>query len=152
MSFPRPSTPFIWPIIRGICVVALVVSFGLWIRGPAKGETINELRAAHGLRQLVVDGEAAAYAQQQAYAMASTGRKCSRSADHDGTLFHNTDSSVTRAENVSCGCTNATCTIQRWIASPPHRANILSKWAGRYGISSATSRSGSVFWAMEIRP
>lgn len=149
MSRSRPSTPFLWPILRGIAIVALVLAFGTWV---AKGETLSEARAAHGLRPLVFDGTVAAYAQQQASAMAATGRKCSRNAAHDGTLFHNTDSSMTRAENVSCGCTNATCAILQWLESAGHRANILARWAGRYGIASAMSSSGSMFWAMELRP
>lgn len=113
----------------------------------ARGETLNEARAANGLRPLVVSGELAAYAQSQASQMAAVGRKCSYDA-----LWHNTDSSTTRAENVSCGCTNATCAVQSWLRSRGHRANILARWATRYGIASARSSSGATFWAMEIRP
>ena len=140
----RAAGIFAMFVIALLCLVALATM--------AKAETLNELRSANGLRPLVLDGSVAAYAQRQAYAMAATGRKCSRRAAHDGTLFHNMDSSMTRAENVSCGCGNATCAIKQWIGSPPHRANILARWAGRYGIASARSSSGSMFWAMELRP
>ncbi len=56
------------------------------------------------------------------------------------------------AENVSCGCGNATCAIQQWLRSSGHRANILLRRAGSYGIASARSEGGAVYWAMELGP
>lgn len=133
-------------VVAGAAIVAVLIATALIAKG-ARAESLNEARAANGLRPLVISGDAAAYAQRQADQMAATGKKCSLEA-----LWHNTDSSMTRAENVSCGCQHATCAIQSWLRSRGHRANILARWATRYGIASARSSSGVNFYVMEIRP
>lgn len=131
------------PMMRVLFAAAAV----FLLIASASADPITSARASRGLPAMHRSGELAAIASQQAYAMASTGRRCSMAA-----LWHNTDSSVTRAENVACGCSTEACVIARWLRSPGHRANIMARWAGRYGIASARSSSGAIFWAMEIRP
>ena len=57
---------------------------------------------------------------------------------------------MTVAENVAYGCKDSACTIQQWIKSSGHRANMLRADINKYGLASATSASGRRYWALEV--
>ena len=83
-------------------------------------------------------------AYEHSHAMArSAGTRCTMASisNHDGFMTERGPMGAV-AENVSCGCRNATCAIRQWMGSPGHRANILLRRAGSYGIGSAESVSG----------
>lgn len=116
----------------------------------ARAETIEDARRARGLPHLAISGHLAAIAHEHAADMARR-----RSLDHDG--FHERRGPAgAMAENVSWSCRNATCAIERWLRSPPHRANILLRTARSYGVASANGLSPAgrptTYWAMEIGP
>lgn len=142
----RPAPPFLGRIFRLIAAVALISCMGAYWR--AHGETLNDLRAVHGLAPLKVDGTLTAIANQQAERLArqSRGRCSMANLNHDGF------DPPAMAENVSCGPTNATAAIQQWMRSSGHRANILLKGARSYGLGHADSATGSRYWAMELGP
>lgn len=141
----RPAPPFLWRIFRFAAAAALVFGMGaFW----AHGETINDLRAAHGLAPLRVDGTLTAVANQQADRLAGQSRgRCSKA-----NLNHNGFGAPAMAENVSCGATNATAAIQQWMKSSGHRANILLRSSRSYGLGHAVAADGSWYWAMELGP
>jgi uncharacterized protein YkwD len=130
-----------WAIILGGLLLGAVSM-------AAHGETLNELRAAHGLAALRTDGVLTVVANQQAERLArqSRGRCSMANLNHDGF------GPPSIAENVSCGTTNATAAIQQWMKSPGHRANILLRSARTYGLGHARSSDGSMYWAMELGP
>ena len=154
MTNPRPYTATLagrivrWIFVGGLAA-GVAVSVGTKL---AHAQTINEARAVHGLHPLRVDGRLAVIAGEQASSLARSapGRCTLASLNHDGFAGRAAAGSI--AENVSCGCTNATCAIKQWLGSAGHRANIMLRQAGAYGMASAVSRSGSTYWAMELGP
>lgn len=123
------------------------------IVGVASAETIDGARAAHGLGPLRLSGELSAMADGHARDLArhSSGRCTMASLNHDGFMQRRGPAGAL-AENISCGCGTATCAIQQWLRSQGHRANILMRGAGSYGLSSASSSSGVLYWTMELGP
>jgi hypothetical protein len=56
------------------------------------------------------------------------------------------------AENVAVGCKTKACAMQEWRNSPAHNAN-MNLPSSTYPckmVASATSRSGTTYWTMEI--
>ena len=56
----------------------------------------------------------------------------------------------TSAENVLVGCANEDCAIKMWARSAHHRANMLRGDVSLYGIGSATSAKGRIYWVLEL--
>src|SRR5262245_22336039 len=56
------------------------------------------------------------------------------------------------AENVATGCKTKACAMQEWRNSPAHNANmhLPSSTYPCKMVASATSRSGTTYWTMEI--
>ncbi len=116
--------------------------------GPAmtaqKATTINEFRAGNGLPTLRTDPKMVSLAQAHAEDMARR-----NTMDHAG-FFERRGPAGARAENVLYGCKTSECTIQQWINSPGHRANMLLADVKTYGLASAKSKSGTEYWALEL--
>ncbi|MEW6449486.1 CAP domain-containing protein [Leptospira sp. severe_002] len=106
--------------------------------------TLNSFRAANGLSQLSSDPGLTAMAAGHAADMARR-----ESLDHNGFMEFRGPKGA-RAENVAYGCKDSACTIQQWIKSSGHRANMLRKDINKYGMASATSASGRRYWALEV--
>ena len=106
--------------------------------------SLNSFRAANGLSQLSSDSGLTAMAQSHAADMARR-----ESLDHNG-FMESRGPKGARAENVAYGCKDSACTIQQWIKSSGHRANMLRADIKRYGLASATSASGRRYWALEV--
>lgn len=106
--------------------------------------TLNSFRAANGLSQLSSDPGLTAMAAGHAADMARR-----ESLDHNG-FMESRGPKGARAENVAYGCKDSACTIQQWIKSSGHRANMLRKDINKYGMASATSASGRRYWALEV--
>ncbi len=58
--------------------------------------------------------------------------------------------SSTAAENVAYGCASEDCVIRMWARSGGHRRNMLMKGVSRYGLASARSDKGRVYWVLEL--
>src|SRR5262249_39942436 len=120
-TVPAPSfiSRIFWAILLGGLLLAAVTM-------AAHAETLNELRTASGLGPLRADGGLTGMASAKArdLARASTGRCTYASLNHDGFMTERGPFGA-MAENVSCGCGNATCAIAQWMRSAGHRRNIL---------------------------
>lgn len=113
-------------------------------------ELISSFRLKHGEVRVVRDATLDRIAQAQAQAMADKdqlghevlGSFSSRIApSHAGRA----------GENIAYGYDTFDKTLDQWIASSEHRANLLLPKATRIGIASAKDKSGKrTYWAMEI--
>ncbi len=116
-------------------------------RVAGKGETaasLNEFRAAHGLKPLRSDSRLTAMAAAHAADMARR-----NSLDHNGFMTSRGPAGAT-AENVAYGCKDTACAMRLWINSSGHRKNMLRTDVSRYGLASATAANGRRYWALEV--
>jgi uncharacterized protein YkwD len=109
---------------------------------------LNRDRVANGLRPLVEDAHATAYANQWAASMASTG-VLQHSDLHPvilqlGWLY--------LSENIYGPLVDVTAEMIEagWMASPPHRENILRPDATMAGVGVALDASGRIWAVQEI--
>jgi uncharacterized protein YkwD len=128
------------------CLVLLLHMSGCSAPAVAaqKAATLNEFRAGNGLPALRSDPKMASLAHAHAEDMARRS-----TMDHAG-FFEKRGPAGARAENVLYGCSTSACTIQQWINSPGHRANMLLADVKSYGLASAKSKSGTEYWALEL--
>ena len=110
---------------------------------PALALDINSFRAQHRLPPLSASSMLAAAAYSHASDMASR-----KSLDHNG--FRQRMVGSMGAENVAVGCADEDCAYQMWAKSSGHRANMLMKGIGSYGIASATAEDGRKYWVLEL--
>jgi uncharacterized protein YkwD len=98
---------------------------------------VNRQRAQHGLAPLVLDARLAQAAQAHAEDMAARGL-----LSHEGSDGARLDARLARAgyryrfaaENIAAGLPDPLRTVERWMESKGHRANILKKSATETGI------------------
>jgi uncharacterized protein YkwD len=103
----------------------------------ALGRALNEARAAQGLGPLRPDSRLAAAAQSHAAWLAS-----GRALSHNGANGSRPASRAAAAgcrtpyvgENIAKGQRSAQEAFAGWMASPGHRANILNRGFGAYGL------------------
>jgi uncharacterized protein YkwD len=108
----------------------------------------NQIRHAAGCRQLEVDQELTMASIRQSDYMADTGR-----FSHIG---RNGSTFVTRAraagyaqpagENIAWGFTTADEVVNAWMASPPHRRNILNCGAQSIGTGVRYGANGAPYY------
>jgi uncharacterized protein YkwD len=112
---------------------------------------LNVLRARHGLRPLHASGRLGAAATRHSFEMAERGYFAHSSAD--GTAFWKRVRYFYPAagfrrwsvgENLVWQSPQLTATgaIRAWMASPPHRANLLNPAWSEIGISAVASNAG----------
>lgn len=110
---------------------------------------INAAREANGLPSLSVSPELMASAQGYAQAMAAggfvdhSGRDGSNLASRDEAAGYRDWAFL--AENLAGGQATAAAVVAAWLASPEHRANILSPNASDVGIGYGYA-PGSTYW------
>lgn len=129
-------------IFRSLLLVGSVLGCSTNI-ALADDVTINAFRAANGRPTLRLNSTLIALARAHAEDMARREK-----LDHAGFLERRGPG--VRAENVSYGCADSSCTLRRWLKSPRHRANMLLRDVSRYGLASAVSKSGRRYWALEL--
>jgi uncharacterized protein YkwD len=117
---------------------------------------INARRAAAGLYPVVLQGTLQAEAQRFSAVQAHLGR-----ITHRGTDGSTAGQRLTRAgyrwrfwgENLAAGQANADQVVAAWMASPSHRANILSPTAREIGIGHTVRPNDPAryydYWTME---
>ncbi|MCC6305547.1 MAG: CAP domain-containing protein [Rhodobacteraceae bacterium] len=115
--------------------------------------SVNRARRAEGLRRLspdaILDDAARAHncdMMQYRY-FSHTGRDGSSAMDRIRRLGYEACFS---AENLALGHTNVPWVMGDWMASPGHRANILSGYARHIGISAIieTRTKRPIYWAL----
>jgi uncharacterized protein YkwD len=109
---------------------------------PAQALDLNGFRKTNGLKPMRQNAMLTSMARAHAADMAQR-----QSMDHAG-FYTGRATRGAAGENVSYGCADVSCAMQQWIASPPHRANMLRPDFTRYGLASAVSGSGQRFWAL----
>jgi uncharacterized protein YkwD len=117
----------------------------------AAASMISGYRSNNGLGPVTIDPELMRLANEQASAMAASGK-----VDHDvGHPFQDRirksgyDASVA-VENISAGYHTLAEAFSGWRDSPPHRANMLNSGATRMGIAAVYTPKSKykVFWAL----
>jgi uncharacterized protein YkwD len=115
---------------------------------------LKAIRSASGLGGLAADPVLEQAALQQAGYMASTGRMShttswgrSFASRARGNEIHGA-----AAENIAMGRMDMDQLFARWMASPPHRRNMLDPQFTRFGLAYAESANGSTerFWALVL--
>lgn len=114
-------------------------------------QLINAERARAGLARLSQSSELRAAAQGHACDSARRDRMGHRGSD--GSTF---DARARKAgyrfstinENVAYGYPTARQIVAGWMASPPHRRNILASRSREIGIGLAQAASGTPHWVM----
>ncbi len=118
---------------------------GMLFSNPAYALSLNGYRRAHHRPPLHYSGALAAAAQWHASDLARRNH-----LDHNGFRDRMGALSSTAAENVAYGCATESCVIRMWARSAGHRRNMLMKGVSRYGIASARSDKGRVYWVLEL--
>ena len=126
-------------------VILIAAAIGFALAVPARALDLNGYRRAHHRPPLRYSSELAAAAQWHARDLARRNR-----LDHSGFRERMEVLSSTAAENVSYGCATEDCAIRQWARSAGHRRNMLMKGVSRYGIASARSDKGRVYWVLEL--
>jgi uncharacterized protein YkwD len=130
--------------MRLSCVACLLALFVCVIALPAQAMDLNSFRRQNGLKPMNSNATLTALAKAHATDMARR-----NSMDH-ANFFEIRAKRGAAGENVTTGCPDMPCAMQMWINSGPHRANMLRPDFTRYGLGSAKSASGQVYWALEL--
>lgn len=114
---------------------------------------VNAVRVAAGLAAVVPDAGVAAVAQHEACDDAAR-----QSLDHRGSDGADLMTRLRRgglaprlaAENIGLGYADAAAAIAGWMASAPHRANILRPGVVRIGLGLARPPGGQSVWVLDL--
>lgn len=111
------------------------------------GAALNQFRANHGLRSLSEDRHLSRAAQAYAEEMARSGR-FSHTGRNGSTVVHRARAAGCRgqgyfAENIAWGQRSAQNAFDGWAASSGHRANMLGRNYGVYGLGQSQG-----FWVL----
>lgn len=152
--------------MRRSWIAALVLVSALTLLGGAPAyadsveqqvlDLVNAERSQHGLPSLMVSAELTNAAEAYAAAMA-TGGFFSHTAPDGSTFISRDEAAGYRGwdyleENLAAGQTTPQQVVAAWMASPEHRANILSPNVHEIGIGHV-NRPGSVYvnyWVQEF--
>jgi len=111
---------------------------------PEVATSLNGFRSSNGLGQLASDANLTSLAAEHSGDMARRD-----SLDHDNFMTKRGPRGA-RAENVAYGCKDTPCVIQQWVNSSGHRKNMLIPSVTKYGLASATSKSGKKYWTLLV--
>ncbi|GAA2550417.1 hypothetical protein GCM10010435_20570 [Winogradskya consettensis] len=109
----------------------------------------NEQRAIGGCQPLSVDPELMIASVRQAHYMAATGDFSHRG--WRGSTFETRSKAIgyeaPAAENIAWGYLSPDRVVASWMASPPHRENILNCDARSFGAGVQRAVDGTYYWA-----
>lgn len=115
---------------------------------------MQAIRSANGLGALSADPQLEGAALQQARYMASAGRMSHTTSWGRGFASRVRDNEIRgiAAENIAMGGMDLDELFARWMASPPHRRNMLDPKFTRFGLAYAESANGRTerFWALVL--
>ena len=150
--------------LRLILVLAMVAIWGQLVVSPAAAATteqqvvdlVNTARARQGLAPLSVSNDLTNAAEGYANAMA-TGNFFAHQAPNGSTFITRDEAAGYRhwsflGENIAAGQTTPQQVVAAWLASPEHRANILSTKATQIGVGQAYLPGSSYghYWVQEF--
>ncbi len=120
----------------------------------AANSNVQAIRSANGLAGLNADPMLERAALQQAAYMASAGRMAHTTSWGRSFASRVRDNEIhgLAAENIAMGRMDMDQLFARWMASPPHRRNMLDPQFTRFGLAYAESTNGSVerYWALVL--
>lgn len=115
---------------------------------------INNIRTGNGLSGLVSDSTLERAAGQQAAYMAKAGRMVHTTGWGKSFEARVKDNEIhgAAAENIAMGRMDIDRLFAMWMASPPHRRNMLDARFKRYGLAYAEAKGGSGerYWALVL--
>lgn len=139
-------------LVRKIVTMTLILAaafsmtaFAGSAQGNAAFEKVNQIREANGLQPLTWDNSIEAAGNVRA-------EEISRSFSHtrpDGSAWYTADDSVLYGENLAEYYNSADEVVAAWMASPDHKANILSDQFTT-GAISVYQQNGKTYWAEEF--
>jgi uncharacterized protein YkwD len=113
----------------------------------------NAQRAANSQRALTINAQLTYAAQAHANDQANRDTMTHTGSDgsNAGTRIQRSNYPVRNwGENVAAGYTDPTTLVNAWMASPTHRANIVSGNFTQIGVAVAYAADGTAYWAMEL--
>jgi uncharacterized protein YkwD len=113
----------------------------------------NQQRARVGMRALSINGSLTSAAQAHANDQAARDTMSHTGSDgsNAGTRIQRTGYPVRNwGENVAAGYSTPDAVVVAWMASPGHRANIVSGSFTQIGVAVAYAADGTAYWAMEL--
>jgi uncharacterized protein YkwD len=115
---------------------------------------VQAIRSTNGLTGLNADPTLERAASQQASYMASAGRMAHTTGWGRSFSSRVRDNEIygLAAENIAVGRMDMDQLFARWMASPPHRRNMLDPQFTRFGLAYAESKNGSAerYWALVL--
>ncbi|WP_288192058.1 CAP domain-containing protein [uncultured Phyllobacterium sp.] len=115
---------------------------------------VQNIRSSNGLAGLAADSSLESAALQQAGYMASAGRMSHTTGwGRDfATRVRNNEIHGIAAENIAVGRMELDRLFAMWMASPPHRRNMLDQKFTRFGLAYSEAASGSSqrYWALVL--
>lgn len=120
----------------------------------AANSNVQGIRSENGLAGLNADATLERAALQQAGYMASAGRMAHTTSWGRSFASRVRDNKIhgLAAENIAMGHMDMDQLFARWMASPPHRRNMLDPQFTRFGLAYAESTNGSAerYWALVL--
>jgi uncharacterized protein YkwD len=115
---------------------------------------LHAIRSANGVGELKIDPVLEHAALQQAGYMASAGRMAHTTGFGRSFTSRIRDGEIRgiAAENIAVGRMGLDELFARWMASPPHRRNMLDPKFTRFGLAYAEAANGSPqrYWALVL--
>lgn len=145
-----------------VTVVSPLVACQTVTRTPGKSagasasasSNVQAIRSASGLGGLSADPALERAALQQAVYMATAGRMSHTTSWGRSFSSRVRDNEIhgLAAENIALGRMDINELFARWMASPPHRRNMLDPQFTRFGLAYAESSNGSTerYWALVL--
>jgi uncharacterized protein YkwD len=109
---------------------------------------VNRIRAQHRLSPLGMDSGINQVAGQHSRLQASRNKMTHRFPDEltPGQRIDKVGDWDETAENVSYGYSTVKVTMDEWMSSPKHRANILIPGLTHFGMGMVRSSDGTPYW------
>jgi hypothetical protein len=138
------------PALAGLALLAAPIACPAAAQDGGAAAAISKFRAQHGLGRVIHDAKLTRIAQDQANAMAAKNL-----LDHSALgSFHSRVApagAAYAAENIAYGYDDFPRTLDQWIHSSGHRANLLLKEGSRVGVAHARNAAAKrTYWAMVI--
>jgi uncharacterized protein YkwD len=153
-----------WPLVTSLVTALVVLQTGVSAAAPAIAtdgfsarvlDLTNAERQRAGLGPLVLNDQLTSAAQGYSQVLASSGcfqHTCGPVpdfADRDGQAGYTGWISI--GENIAAGYASPEEVVAGWMASPPHRANILSASFTEIGVGVVTGGGQlGTYWAAEF--
>lgn len=140
-SYLRKMVVLTLVLVQMMCMTAFAQNSAT----AAALEKVNAIRVANGLSEVRYDASLEQAANVRA-------QEASTSFSHtrpDGSAWYTVNDALMYGENLAEGYNSADEVVDAWMASPTHRANILSSQFTTCSFSTYTV-NGTTYWAQEF--